>query len=151
MQLVGFAVVLGHRGVGAVRDGGVVVVLLVPCPLALREWWSWHAVDVCRRRLLAGLPGEGAVVRWWWWVLVGAVLLVCPAGLGMGWRGVAGPGSWSGRCALLAGALAGPMTCLGLLGLVVSGAGEPPCSRGGDGEWACQRRASLRRASRPLT
>ena len=37
MQLVGVAVVLGHRGVGVRRDGGVVVVLVVPCPLALRE------------------------------------------------------------------------------------------------------------------
>ena len=39
-------------------------------------------------------------------------------GLGVGWRGVAEPGPWSGRCALLAGALAGPLTCFGLLGLV---------------------------------
>ena len=58
------------------------------------------------------------MVRWWWWALVGAVLLVCPRGLSVGWSCVAGPGSWSGRCALLAGALAGPLTCLGLLGLV---------------------------------
>ena len=47
MQLVGVPVVLGDRGVGVGRDGGVVVVLVVPCPLALREWWSWHGVDVC--------------------------------------------------------------------------------------------------------
>ena len=77
------------------------------------------------------------MVRWWWWALVGTVLLVCSGGLGVGWRGVAGPGPWSGRRALLAGAL--------------SGTGEPPCPRGGDGERACQRCASLRRASRPLT
>ena len=121
MQLVGVAVVLGHLGVGAGRDGGVVVVLVLPCTLALRVWWSWHGVDVCRRWLLAGLLGLGAVVRWWWWALVGTVLLVCPGGLGVGWRGMAGPGSWSGRCALLAGALAGPLTCLGLLGLVGAG------------------------------
>ena len=57
MQLVGVAVVLGHRGVGVGRDGGVVVVLVVPCPLALRVWWSWHGVDVCGRWLLAGLLG----------------------------------------------------------------------------------------------
>ena len=58
------------------------------------------------------------MVRWWWWALVGTVLLVCPGGLGVGWRGVAGPGPWSGRRTLLAGAVAGPLTCLGLLGLV---------------------------------
>ena len=56
--------------------------------------------------------------RWWRWALVRAVLLVCSGGLGVGWRGVAGPGPWSGRRALLAGALAGILTCLGFLGLV---------------------------------
>ena len=83
MQLVGVAVVLEYRGVGVRRDRGVVVVLVGPCPLALREWWSWHGVDMCGRWLLAELPGWGAVVRWWWWVLVGAALLVCPGGLGV--------------------------------------------------------------------
>ena len=57
MQLVGVAVVLGHWGVGVGRDGGEVVVLVVPCPLALHVWWSWHGVDVCGRWLLAGLLG----------------------------------------------------------------------------------------------
>ena len=57
MLLVGVAVVLGHQGVGVGRDGGVVVVLVVPCPLALRVWWSWHGVDVCGRWWLAGLLG----------------------------------------------------------------------------------------------
>ena len=57
MQLVGVAVVLGHRGVGFGRDGGVVVVLVVPCPLSLREWWSWYGVDVRGWWLLDGLPG----------------------------------------------------------------------------------------------
>ena len=33
----GVAVVLGHRGVRVGDGGGVVVVLVVPCPLALRE------------------------------------------------------------------------------------------------------------------
>ena len=33
----------------------------------------------------------------------------------------------------------------------MSGAGDPPGPRGGDGERACQRCASLRHASRPLT
>ena len=51
------------------------------------------------------------------------VLLGCPGGLGVGWRGVAGPGSRSGRRALLVGALAGSLTCLGILGLMGVGGG----------------------------
>ena len=46
---MGVAVVLGHQGVEVGRDGVVVVVLVVPCPLALRVWRSWHGVDVCGR------------------------------------------------------------------------------------------------------
>ena len=34
---MGGAVALGHQGVGVWTDGGVVVVLVVPCPLALRH------------------------------------------------------------------------------------------------------------------
>ena len=117
----------------------MVVVLVVPCPLALRVWWSWHGVEVCGRCWLTGLQGLGAAVPWWWWALAGLVLLVCPGGLGMGWCGVAGPRPWSGRRALLAGALAGPLNCLVFLDWWVSGAGEPPCPLGGDGERACQR------------
>ena len=120
---MGVAVVLGHQGVGVGSDGGVVVVVVVPCPLALRVWWSWHGVDVSGPWWLTGLQGLGAAVRWWWWALVGAVLLVCPGGLGVGWCGVAGPGPWSGCRAPLAGALAGPLTWLGLLGLVGVGGG----------------------------
>ena len=63
------------------------------------------------------------MVGWRQWALVGAVLLVCPGGLGVGWRGVAGPRSWPGCCALLAGALEGPLTCLGFFGLVGVGGG----------------------------
>ena len=85
------------------------VVLVVPCPLALRVRWSWHGVDVCGRWWLTGLQGLGAAVRCRWWALVVVVLLVCPGGLGVGRCGVAGPGPWSGRRALLAGALAGPL------------------------------------------
>ena len=51
---------------------------------------------------------------------------MCPGGLGVGWRGVAGPGPRSWRRALLAGALAGSLTCLGLLGLVGVGGGRTP-------------------------
>ena len=86
----------------------MVVVLVVPCPLALRVWWSWHCVNVCGRWWLTGLQGLGAAVRWWWWALAGAVLLVCPGGLGVVWCGVAGPGPWSGRRAILAGGTGGP-------------------------------------------
>ena len=63
------------------------------------------------------------MVRWWWWALVGTVLLVCSGDRGVGWRGVAGHGHWSERRALLAAAPAGPLTCLGLLGLVGVGCG----------------------------
>ena len=101
------------------------VVLVVPCPLALRVRWSWHGVDVCGRWWLTGLHGLGAAVRWWWWALVLVVLLVCPGGLGVGRCGVAGPGPWSGRRALLVGELAGPLVPvpLGLFGLVGVGGG----------------------------
>ena len=100
---MGVAVVLGHQGVGVGGDGGVVVVLVVPCTLALRVWWSWHGVDVCgwhggrlgcRVRMLR-YGGGGR--RWWgrccWcapgvWTLGGAVWL--DPGLGRGvapcWR-----------------------------------------------------------------
>ena len=53
----------------------MVVVLVVPCPLALRVWWSWHSVDVCGRWWLTGLQGLGAAVRWWWWALVVVVVV----------------------------------------------------------------------------
>ena len=41
----------------------MLVVLVVPCLLALRVWWSWHGVDVCGRWWLTGLRGLGAAVR----------------------------------------------------------------------------------------
>ena len=81
---MGVAVAWGHQGVGVGSDGGVVVVMVVPCPLALRVCWSWHGVDVCGRWWLTGLQGLGAAVRWLWWALAGAVLLVCGGGLGVG-------------------------------------------------------------------
>ena len=43
----------------------MVVLLVVPCPLALRVWCSWHGVDVCGRwfaRWVAGLGCCGTVV-----------------------------------------------------------------------------------------
>ena len=123
MQLVGVAVAWGHQGVEVGRDGGVVVVLVVPCPLALRVWWSWHGVDVCGRWWLTGLPGLSAAVRWWWWALAGVVLLVCPSGSGRGVVRCAWTRALVGAPPLLAGALAGPLTCLGLLGLVGVGGG----------------------------
>ena len=57
MQLVGAAVVFGHRGVQVGRGVGVVVGLAVLCPLAVRQWWSGRGMGVCGRWLLAGLPG----------------------------------------------------------------------------------------------
>ena len=123
MKLVGVAVVLGHPGVGVGGDGGVVMVLVVQCSLALCEWWSLYGVDVCGQWSLAGLPGYGAAVRWRWWALAGLVLLVCPGGLGVGWWGMARPGSRPRCRALLLGALPGPLACLGLFGLVSVGGG----------------------------
>ena len=56
MQLVGVAVVLGHRGVGVRGGGGVVMVLVAPSSLALREWWFLYGMDLCEQSSLAGLP-----------------------------------------------------------------------------------------------
>ena len=130
----------------------MVVVLVLPCPLALRVWWSWHDVNLCGQWWLAGLQGFGCCRT----VLVvgagGGGAVCVPRGSG---RGVA-------RCrwtrALLeeshpAGGRAGEPPDLswsswpgGCRGRVNS-----PRPRGGDGERACQRCASRRRASRPLT
>ena len=63
------------------------------------------------------------MVRWRSWALVSVVLFMCPGGLGVGWCGVAGPGSRPGCRALLAGVLAGPLTCFVLLALVGVGGG----------------------------
>ena len=57
MELVGVAVVLGHREVGVGGDGGVVMVLEAPRPLSLRECWSLYGVDLCGQWSLAALPG----------------------------------------------------------------------------------------------
>ena len=104
MELVGVAVVLGHRGVGVGGGRGLVMVLVVPC---------LYGVDVCGQWSLTGL----------WWALVRVMLLVCPGGRGVRWCGVAGPGSRPGCRALMAGAIADPLTCLGLRGLVGVGDG----------------------------
>ena len=61
----------------------MVVVLVVPCPLALCVWWSWHGVGVCGRWWLTGLQGLGAAVRRWWWALAVGVVGV-PRGSGRG-------------------------------------------------------------------
>ena len=43
MELVGVAVVLGHQGAGVGGGGGVLVLLVVPRSLALRErWLPWQ-------------------------------------------------------------------------------------------------------------
>ena len=44
MQLVGFAVLLRHQGVGV---GGRIMVLLAADFLALHEWWSLCGADLC--------------------------------------------------------------------------------------------------------
>ena len=100
----------------------MVVVLVVPRPLALRVWWSWHGVDMCGRWWLTGLQGLGAAVRWWCWPWRWRCCW-CARGSGRGVVRCGWTRPWWGRRALLVGALAGPLTCLGLLGLVGVGGG----------------------------
>ena len=47
MVLVGVAVVFEHQGVAVGGGGGVLMVLVVPRSLALREWRSLCGVDLC--------------------------------------------------------------------------------------------------------
>ena len=69
MQLVGITVVLGHREAGVGGGGGVLVVLVVPRSLALRERRPLCGVELSRRRSLCGVrrvvlvQGRGAAVR----------------------------------------------------------------------------------------
>ena len=74
MELVGHAVVLGHRKVGVGGGGGVLLVLVVPRSLALREWWSLCGGDLCKWRSPAGLRGLGATVRRCWPAFVRVLL-----------------------------------------------------------------------------
>ena len=75
-KLAGVAVVLGHRGVGAGRDGGVVVLLVVPRPLAgsacmvVLAWRGrvlalvagWAVGSWCCGKVVAvGVGGGGAI------------------------------------------------------------------------------------------
>ena len=57
IERVGVAVVLGRRGVGVGGGGGVMMVLVVPCSVALRECWSLYGADACGQWSLPGLPG----------------------------------------------------------------------------------------------
>ena len=68
------AVVLAHQGVGVGRGRGVLMVLVVPGSLALRQWRSLCGLDLCGRWSLAGLLGWAAAVRRWWWALVRVLL-----------------------------------------------------------------------------
>ena len=56
MELVGVAAVLGHQGVGVGGGRGVLMLLLVPRSLALRQWPALCGVDLCRQQSLAGPP-----------------------------------------------------------------------------------------------
>ena len=47
MELVGVAVVFTHQGEGFWGGGGMLMVLVVPRSLALREWRSVCGVDLC--------------------------------------------------------------------------------------------------------
>ena len=115
---------------GAMSPGSARMVVLAWCGGVWAVVADWAAGFGCCGMVVVVGAGGGGVVG-------------VPRGSG---RGVVRSG-WTralvGRRALLAGALAGPLTCLGLLGLV-----DP---RGGDGERACQRCASWRLVLRPLT
>ena len=95
---------------GAMSPGSARMVVLAWCGRVQAVVADWAAgFGCCGTVVVVGAGGGGAVG--------------VPGCLGVGWCGVAGPGPWSGRRALLAGALAGPLTCLGLLGLVGVGGG----------------------------
>ena len=127
----GVAVVLRHQGVRVGGGGGVLMPLVVPRYLALRGWRPLCLVDLCGLRSLTGPQSRGAVVPRWCWALGRVLLVVCPGALEVGWGDVARPGSRLGCRILLAGALAGLLACLGLLGLVgVGGRWYPLSSQG---------------------
>ena len=96
------------------------------------------AILGCRGTAVVAGVGEGAAAG-------------VPRGLGSGvvrrgWAQVSGWGavpSWRARWRV-------PWPVLAFLTWWVSGGGIPPCPRGGDGAWVCQRCASLRHVSRPL-
>ena len=129
MELVGVAVVSEHQGAGVGGGRGVLMPLVVPRSLALRE-----RRPLCGVRLAVLMQGQGNVVRrgrgrrggccWWCapgpWKWGGAMRL--------------GPRSRFGCRALLAGMLVGPLARRRLLGLagVRGGWSAPsPCGRRG--------------------
>ena len=95
---------------GAMSPGSARTVVLAWCGRVWAVVADWAAGFGCCGTVVVVGAGGGGVVG-------------VPGGLGVGWCGVAGPRPWSGRRALLVGALAGPLTCLGLLGLVGAGGG----------------------------
>ena len=75
MEMVGVALVLGLWEAGVGGSGGVLVLLVVPWPLALWEWRSPCGMD----RLVL-VVGSGVAVRWRWRALA-RVLLRARCGL----------------------------------------------------------------------
>ena len=137
MELVGVAVVLVHRAVGVVGGGSVVMVLVAPRSLALREWWSLYGVDLCGQWSWPGcwirlLRYSGHRGRWWDWCCW------CALG-GWEWGGAAwvglGPGRDANPCWWAR--WRAPWPVLVFLVRWVSGAGDLPWPRRGDGERLC--------------
>ena len=127
MELVGVPVVFRHRGAGVGGGGGVLMPLLGPRILALRERQPLCGMDFCRQRSLCGVrravlvQGRGAAVRRWRWPLGRVLLGVGSGALEVGWCDAAWSESRLGYSALLAGTLAGPLAGFGLLDLAVVG------------------------------
>ena len=111
MELVGVTVVMGHRGAVDGGGGGVLMLLMVPRSLALRQQGPLCRADLCGQRSLCSVrqavlvQGRGAAVCRWRWALGRVLLAVCSGALGMGWCDAAWPESRLENRALLAGAL----------------------------------------------
>ena len=141
IDLVGVAVVLTHRGAGAGGGGGVLMPLVVPRSLALREPRPLCSLDLCGQQSLCGVrravlvKGRAALVPRWQWALGRVLLVVCFRALEVGWCDAAVPGSRLGYRALWGGRWRAPFPVFAFFAWQGSGAGGPPCLRRGLGRW----------------
>ena len=106
MELVGVAAVLGHQVAEVGNGGGVLMPLVVPHPLALRERRPLCNMELCGQRSLCGLrlavlvQGRSAAVQRWWAASGSVLMVVCCEDLELGCCDAAGPGSELGCHAL---------------------------------------------------